>query len=293
MSDTYLPEVSYEEHPGFQSALLLNMSEYYPNHQTPKKDLLDSVESCRLSIESLTPGTTPRAAEKKGASNFHFCLSKDLMQRLETSSPYPVYSERNGLTSDLCFLNAESEAEGKVEDEEKIKSSEQIGLEYNQKSSFFNFCKNSNASTLETAHSRKRCEYHLDDDMVRTLSFEAFEEESEKNANSTNYNSAVFNNNLHQGVFSSYGKNITSNAGRVMNNMFINSAFYPKNGSLVNNGGYNAQAAGYSKFAPMYEGAMPNMMDNNQKVNLNMYGKNGWVCGVCNNFNYESKKTLN
>jgi hypothetical protein len=82
------PVTRQENNQGFNKALFLNIPEFNQSSLNSKKDIRDSSESIRLSIESLTPGTTPKGTEKqKFESTFKFCLAKDLIKMLEDEIP--------------------------------------------------------------------------------------------------------------------------------------------------------------------------------------------------------------
>jgi hypothetical protein len=287
MSEKCLTEVSYDEHPGFSSKLFFNMSDY-TNCLTPKRDAND-FETSRLSIESLTPGTTPKGTEKiRTDSNFRFCLSKDLLQRLEQSSPFTVYSDRKGLVPDI-FLGCENDDE--------------------------NFEKNSNLSdghkflatpsTIEnsnifTSIYDKQAENYSKDSCVKKLNFN---KENESGALLTNSNSNYVYNTYNTacanlGVLSSFGKNV-GNVYSVNQQYFIN----PNNG--INSNGSNllpkdfnfnnipfnfSHSDSKNTSKSMINTLLPQCnenMFNGSNTTINMYGKNGWICLFCKNFNYE------
>ena len=60
MSEKNLPEVTIDDTTELKSALFLNISEV--DNSRSAKEILNSVESSRVSIESWTPGTTPKGA---------------------------------------------------------------------------------------------------------------------------------------------------------------------------------------------------------------------------------------
>lgn len=301
MSDNHLPEVmTYEEYPGFRSALFLNLTDYY-NNTTPQKDYKEDTQSCRLSIESFTPGSTPKGTDKKKNDDlsFKFCLSKDLMKRLEESSPFNVYSEKK-MVNDICLSNAEDFIE---EDEQ-----ENVLQEYTGKFLFGNedfSTPSTNEQTMfhptRTSEMRENCEVKKKLNFFNSDQKDNKENEGPKqclnNSSLSNYSNLI--NNL--GVFSSFGKNC-GNVYSFSHPYFINSV----NGNSNTNGnGFNkfsnSASSGFSdgKITPkslinVLNGV--NSINQNQQIsgqgvkgNINMYGKSGWICLFCKNFNYEGK----
>jgi hypothetical protein len=300
MSDNHLPEVTtYEEHPGFRSALFLNLTDYY-NNTTPQKDYKEDTQSCRLSIESMTPGTTPKGTEKKKNDDlsFKFCLSKDLMKRLEESSPFNVYSEKR-LVNDICLSNADDF----IEEDER----ENVLQDYTGRFLFGN----ENFSTPSTNEqtmffAMKNSEMRENCEVIKKLNFfnsdqkENKENEGPKHCHNSSSNYTNLVNNL--GVFSSYGKNC-GNVYSFSHPYFMSST----NGNSNTNGNCfnkfsNSASSGFSdgKITPKslinvlngVNNLSPNQQNCSQGVNgnINMYGKSGWICLFCKNFNYEGKK---
>lgn len=233
MSEKNLPEMTFEETAGFKSALFLNICDMYS-----PKEILDSVESSRLSIESWTPGSTPKGAEKrKNESNFRYCLSRDLLQRLEEASPISIYQEKNEINSEI-YLQGCDEVNEVFENDytEKVNS----------------HLKNTNENLLE--------------DVVRCLNFSE-ESEELKNKIDTNANSSSGSTNS--------SVNSTGNISTI-NSLKFNSAAVPYFPHSKNNK--------FNKFNPICNFNFYNIRPNN----VNMYGKNGWICPSCQNFNYES-----
>ena len=302
MSEKCLPEVNYQEHPGFQSALFLNLSDYY-NCATPKRDMKEGTESCRLSIESLTPGTTPKGAEKrKSDSSFKFCLSKDLMKRLEESSPFNVYSERKGLVSDICLSGCDE----LCEDEEAIYDRENVLQDYTGRCLFGN-----EGYATPSTYEQSRyfsMQHEGGDGVMKTLNFGGSEgkENKEHRENKENegsmlnpscYSSLI--NNL--GVFSSFGKNV-NNVYNLNQPYYYNSVANSSCGNSTNFNKFNGMPFNSdSKVVPksllnVLHSVQPSNHQNpgnNCNTNINMYGKNGWICLFCKNFNYEGIVYLN
>lgn len=301
MSDTYLPEVNaYSEIEektckGFRSALFLNMSisEFYPNCETPNKGEVGRAESRRmsnLSMESInTPGTTPKAnRDSTRGSGVNCWLSKDLLQRLEESSPFNVHSNRNdrGVVSDVCFDNEEC----------------------------MDFSSGGNNQISTTGHSNtnytsNKYDSKFDDEVARTLNFDDDVEEEKEKKNTTGCNSKGQGNNNNPYMTGNINNNGNLGLGTFMNvNMNINMNMHLYN-PLFTHPFYNksfiqpvnaSNQKNFNKFNPVpfpqanfnqniFNFTNPNNTPTIIDQNVSMYGKNGWVCGHCKNFNYESK----
>ena len=306
MSEKCLTEVTYDEHPGFSHALFFNMTDY--DCTTPIRDISDSVENSRLSIESLTPGTTPKGTEKrKHDSNFKFCLSQDLLQRLEANSPFNTYRERKGNVPDI-FLSGGDEA---CEEDENFEKEYEL-RNFPTPSTVEN-------SNLYSSHFDRKGEPFSYDGVNKKLNFNKENENVNmhtKGASNTNFSFNSFNTGANLGVFSSFGKSL-SNVYNVNQQFFINSE-NNSNGNSNSNNTSGVKAKDFNKFNNIPFGfnashsdgknvtknllnainnsqAQGNMnMINTGNINgvnstINMYGKNGWICLFCKNFNYEGK----
>ncbi len=308
MSEKCLPEVTYEETPGFKSALFLNLSDPY-NCRTPKrKDILDSVESCRLSIESLTPGTTPKGTEKrKQDSNFRFCLSRDLLQRLEESSPFTYYSERKGLASDVCLQGCDDENDA-------------FQKEFTDAD--LRFSDDSTPSTFLNSDQSRGRDYELqNEEVAKVLSFS--DEENKHNFgkilgsvtnpksggnNSTDssvntsgnidgVNSLKLNSALNAAPYFPLSKSNKFNKFNAANSFAsVNSFVSGLEGKCFNGiNGLNLShisSNGINCINGVSLSNVTNVPNGSPFNNVNMYGKAGWICISCQNFNYESKINL-
>ena len=348
MSEKGLPEISYEEHPGFKSALFLNMSDYHPNCLSPQNDI-NSIESCRLSIESLTPGTTPKGTEKRKCdSNFRFCLSKDLLQRLEESSPFNHYGERNGQASDVCLTGCEdiTEEGGKCAEifeevqRRSILGKINMGSTADSGTHFTPSTFPSDHSLLESSNVNDHHNYHHNDHNEQEGSYIQDEVARKLNFNKENEPSFSFNVPLgnfsssftgQMGVFSSFGKGV-SNLYNIHQTYYMGQANNPnnknfdsackgsngfnkfshipfnfnsdcKNGGkgyinlmtptvngFINSGVTGGAVSGLSNVSALNLSKASSATAN---PSINMYGKNGWICAYCKNFNYESKSLDN
>jgi hypothetical protein len=263
MSDMSLPKI---EQQGFPNSLFLNMSEFYPNCKTPKRELPhETIDCSRLSIESLTPGTTPEGSEKKKDSNFKFCLSKDLLQRLEENSPFTNYSEKNGKFPDICLL-----------DEDNIPEDEEIE-EKNRSLSYFTSTTLPSKSSDCGYSSRKNCEAKYEhDDVTKMLNFEQGEISNFSNLQVFSYSG------MNQGMFNNFGKNF---GGAYTMNVNFNPIYFTSSGCISTNKYNQLPVQNLTKNLFNLNNSSLNQI-NDQTVN--MYGKSGWVCCFCKNFNYES-----
>jgi hypothetical protein len=101
MSDDCLPIISIQEQNGFQSALFLDLHNYDPKIQSNKA--CETPDTFRLSIESFS-NMTPKDC------SFKFCLSKDLLEKLEENTPKKAFNCNSDLKFEDIFLS-EEEAE--------------------------------------------------------------------------------------------------------------------------------------------------------------------------------------
>jgi hypothetical protein len=267
MSDNNLPEI---EHQGFPSALFLNMSEFYPNCKTPKRELSETIDSCRLSIESLTPRTTPKGSEKRvNDSNFKYCLSKDLLQKLEENSPFTNYPELNGKISDVCLLEEEG-----IEEDEEIEE---------KNDPFSNFSPNTfpSESSVYGYPYQNNCDAKYEHDkMIKVINLGHGEISNLSNLQGICYSG------FNQRLFTSFGKRIGSGYNFNFN---LNPSFF-NNSATYSNKLNQLPLQNYSSNLLNYNNTSLNQINDQ---NVNMYGKCGWVCSFCKNFNFESNYILN
>jgi hypothetical protein len=292
MSEKYLPEIIYEEQLGFKSALFLNMSDYYPNCTTPKKtnDIRDSCESVRLSIESLTPGTTPKGAEKrKNDSQFRFCLSNDLLMRLEESSPFNVYAERKGTMGSDVFLGEIEEEEGNDSgDKDTTEEDMQMRSIIGEKRKYFN---KFTPSTLPSGGSEiEDGKVFNGEEFSKKLNFGKCEEKNEKESQrkeinvgknirsssqypiNNTFNAPIntintYSSNL--GVFNSYGKNTTNTNTNINSSSTLNNV-----NNLYNSNQGQGQSLGNNNNNNNLMNNPFNFMKSQQQINTNNYQNN-------------------
>jgi hypothetical protein len=288
MSEKNLPEVTIDDTTGFKSALFLNISEMY-NSRGPK-EILDSVESSRLSIESWTPGTTPKGAEKrKNESNFRFCLSRDLLQRLEEASPITVYAEKKTKTAEV-FLQGCDEV-NEADDFPREFTEKEIGDDYLNELNY-----------LQTPSNFLRSHDFNFDEVAKVLNFGEESEEMNKNpynCKALDPNSVSGNSRICLAANSSTGSTNSSDSNSVkesnslkLNPAFNTSPYFPlskntkfnKFNTVFNFSVYGYDDKGLASNLKNFSPNANNMICNN----VNMYGKNGWICLSCHNFNYES-----
>jgi hypothetical protein len=291
MSEKNLPEVTIDDTTGFKSALFLNISEMYNSRGA--KEILDSVESSRLSIESWTPGTTPKGAEKrKNESNFRFCLSRDLLQRLEEASPITVYAEKKSKTPDVFLQGCDEVNEGN--DFQREFTEKDLGDDYLNDLHELN--------DLHTPSNFIKSQDFNYDEVARVLNFGEESEDLHKNVyncRAFDQSSIVGNNMNNLAANSSTGSTNSSDSNSVnrinslkLNPAFNTSPYFP----LTKNNKFNKfnTVFNFSVYGYEDKGLSSNHKNLNPNSNtmicstVNMYGKNGWICLSCHNFNYES-----
>ena len=69
------------------------------------------------------------------------------------------------------------------------------------------------------------------------------------------------------------------------NNLYMNSIYTPRFNSMymINN----------NNFSQMFSNNNNNKIKNNNQCYIEMFGKKGWICFYCNNFNYENRSKCN
>lgn len=259
MSEKFLPQLNREEHAGFSSALFINLCDY-ERCNTPVRD---SVGSMKLSIESFTPGHTPKADKKFSESNFKFCLSKDLLARLSECSPMKTNEEReerHRRGSDIylasCSLNSLNEEDEGNKYEEKLNfetpsaypstyySEEGKSLNMSPEEFYSNPTKNSFDKFEKDSNFDEMTKQYKSENVKKKINFE----ESPDRSN--------------QGSVGNLVGNMNVNTNGLQNRVFYN---YPNFSSNTCS------------------------QENPFKNSTFMYGKPGWTCTLCKNFNYEGK----
>lgn len=263
----YHGDFDLENHKGFRSALFVNFPTYDPNNKI--KNILDSAESVRLSIESMTPNT----AERKQApceSNFKFCLSKDLMQRLEENSPLKACNAKGGLTGpDICLIKCADEQNS---DEDLQDRSEFFEYDVMSENIFRNpILSNYSLNTQKNSHDVITNTPYTSQDVFNpepNFSYQVpdkkliIEGVSSNNIQAESYYPS-FNRYQNNGIF-----NCKNNSNNLVNSQQIKN--YIQNNINGNNINYNA--------ITNINGAITTSIVN---------GKFGWYCTACKNFNYE------
>lgn len=328
MSYNLQSEMLYDNNSLFSSALFLNITDLSGDCRTPKKDTSHETYE-RLSIESLTPGTTPKGTEKRrNDSNFKYCLSQDLMKRLEQGSPLNSYSKSTYL----------------LEDEKVREDDLDLDLDSN-----LNFTPSTFPSDVNSAYlsSIQNCESKFEHDEFfkkSKLDFSQIKVKNEKNNCEENEKINHSEKSSLNNDYTAAGKSIKNNVNNSNGNFDLNSNILNqglrKFGSAVglfsynlnnlnckNNSGtqssqgiqqvYSANIINFdsnlytskNNYTQLTQTQMlrerqifhknvlpnnlftsrPNTINMGYCQNVNMYGKNGWVCNNCKNFNYQSK----
>jgi len=282
---------------GFRTALFINLTKYYPNCVTSQRDAIDNFD--KLSIESNTPATSTPKSHEKRESNFKFCLSKDLLRRLEEESPIKRrrMEEAEDINNCLLALDEEEIESHSIKNENNSDcSSEPNGL-------FRRPILNSFSTNNATSDSECNLTPHKNDSFTENSELNGKSKSSgklveEKNSLSeeqialntcpecekNNCEGTTMNCKNNPAIFTSKYINrasddlcLGSKSDKFNNtsshNFLMNSNFYNNPYMLL----YNNMNGG-------------NCMNYNYGVgSININGKNGWICLVCNNFNYESK----
>ena len=278
MSDNqFLDKTDFDSYPGFRSALFFNLSSYEHKYETPKKECSDS---CLISLEA-TPVQTPKGADKLN-DNFKFCLSKDLMDKLEESSPLKPCNSKNDLFSDseVCLIKNEDSDENGGE----IKGNGKKGY-----SDFFEFpgniFQNSNLNGSNGSNGNGY-QHKASNDTPSTFPSEnesdcksaIADQKSLRHSNTDeicrklNFANASINNSEEKG-----GVGIEN----------INAESYYPNPSRYNVHNIYGSRHSYPNFKNQNKDEIDNNSNGNGIRVIN--GKSGWICWFCKNFNYESK----
>lgn len=263
-----------DEARGFRSALFINLTRYDPNCLTPKRDAVDNFD--KLSIES-SAVTTPTSSEKR-ESKFKFCLSKDLLRRLDEESPIRRPKE-NDIQTVTSILDDEQIYSQSTKNENKSDCSfEPNGL-------FRRPVLNSFSTNNATSDS--------DSNMTPIKNDSSSENSSNGKSSSTGNENEKnsFDKNNFQGNSSSSKVDATiftsnfSQFNQAQEDTSKHNKFndIPQN-YLMGNGFYN------NPIMFLYGNMNPAGMNGNYAMHtININGKNGWICLLCSNFNYESK----
>jgi hypothetical protein len=262
---------------GFSSALFINLTRYEPNCLTPKRDAMDSFD--KLSIESSTV-TTPTSSEKR-ESKFKFCLSKDLLRRLDEESPIRKAKDNDNQTV-LCPLVLDDEqtySQSTKNENNSDSSFEPNGLFRRQVLNSFstnnatsdsdsNMTPLKNDSSSEKSANGKSNTTGNDNEKI------SFEKTiSQGNSTSSKVDASILPSNFSQ-------FNQAQEDTSLINNKFNDVT----QNCLMGNGFYN------NSLMFLYGNMNGGGMNNNYAMqNININGKNGWICLLCSNFNYESK----
>ena len=132
MTDNILDIVEFEHIPGFNNALFISVPKFGSNMSTPMNDNLDA-DLSKLNID-FTPNKTPKTSDQN--LNFRFCLTKDLLTRLDEVSPATVYKrcDPQTKTSEIflnCVKDIKEEAEDDEESQKKNASKMSLNTPYN------------------------------------------------------------------------------------------------------------------------------------------------------------------
>jgi hypothetical protein len=281
---------------GFMSALYMNLSIYDPNKKSPcvyKKDIKDSVESVRLSIESFTPKKTPGGGDK--FSNFRFCLSKDLMQRLDENSPLKINRSKT-LTNKEINMNNDLFKIVSCSEEDLGKST--LSSDDEDSCSFITPSTICSTNPLgDESESREIDHLNYNHYISNNYYSEEVLKKLSENNQSTFMRSNSMNNMNNMNNVNMRNVSIINNMGRKLSGNTINQVGHGSNMMLYNNALQQLymQKLSQNCFTPSNHfpqqhfnmGAQQNIPTNTSKTTK------GWICASCNNFNYEIRIKCN
>lgn len=293
----YLAEALENDERGFRTALFINLNRYDPSCVTPHKDAMDNFD--KLSIESSTSvSTTPKPNEKR-ESNFKFCLTQDLLRRLEEESPIRSTKEEEIDIGNCAYTLEDEEIESPLNKNENNSdcSSERNRLFRRpvinsfstnnatsdsesaltpQKNASFAENSDSNGKSKSTGKINKNENNSAEDPISLNSCNECEKNNCEGSTIGGKTNSTILTSN-----FTNINKTTDELCLGSKNNKFNN---FSQN-FMMNNNFYNNP---YMMLLGNINGG--NNINYNYGVGtVNINGKNGWICLVCNNFNYESK----
>ena len=260
---------------GFRSALFINLTRYEPNCLTPKREATENFD--KLSIESSTV-TTPTSSEKR-ESKFKFCLSKDLLRRLDEESPIRKAKD-NDIQTVASVLDDEQIFSQSTKNENNSDCSFEPNVLFRRKvlNSFSTNNATSDSDSNMTPLKNDSSSEKSANGKSNTTGNDNEKNSFEKNISQGNSTSSKVDASILPSNFSHFNKahEDTSLIGNKFNDVSQN--------CLMGNGFYN------SSLMFLYGNMNGGVMNSNyamQTININ--GKNGWICLLCSNFNYESK----
>lgn len=284
---------------GFNNILFLETN-YNTNYETPKKE-----EPVNLDISSrsqLTPTLTP----KSNNSEIQFYLTKDLINKIEenTSPLKSIKSDENNkkfYSKEIYLLDSNNDDSYSSEYESKF------DIENKEDN---NNLRKSDVSLLKLNECFKnyKDEDSLDNDIIKKSNYNINNNEYYGSINYLQYQSNInFNNsnlitNNSKNEYSYLVNNtMNSNVNQTLyrNNMYLSNEDKFTNRKIVENSFGNT---GNNKFNNIYTTKQCHLKPSsniNQMFNkcnnpyteiypAFMYGKQGWICITCKNFNYES-----
>jgi hypothetical protein len=296
----HLAEAQEIEERGFRTALFINLNRYDPNCCTPQRDAIDNFD--KLSIESSTPvANTPRPHEKR-QSNFKFCLSQDLLKRLAEESPIKTTKDEEMDLGNCVFALEDEEIENQLNKNENNSdcSYEPSGLFRRpvinsfstnnatsdseciltpQKNDSFTENSESNPKSKSTGKFTEDKNHIAEEKIGLSACNECEKKICEGSTTSCKTNFTILTS-----CFANMNKTSDELCLGSKNNKFNNVS----QNHITNNNFYN------NPYMMLYGN-----MNNGNNINynygvgtININGKNGWICIICNNFNYESKICL-
>jgi hypothetical protein len=283
---------------GFRTALFINLTRYDPNCVTPQRDATDNFD--KLSIESSTPvATTPRSHEKR-ESNFKFCLSRDLLRRLEEESPIKRRREEELEDVNNCLLaldDEEIESHSTKNENNSDCSSEPNSLF--RRPILNSFSTNNATSDSECNLTPQKNDSFTENSELKGKSKSTGKLVEEKNSLSDEQiainNCQECERNICEGSTISCKNNSAilttkfTNLNKAGDDLCLGSKNNKFNNASQN---FLMSSSFYNNPYMLLYGNMNgrNSVNYNYGVGtININGKNGWICLLCNNFNYESK----
>jgi hypothetical protein len=288
-------ECEFEEK-GFNTALYINLTKYNPDCVTPKSDGLDNFD--RLSIESSSLVTSPRAHEKR-ESKFKFILSKDFLRRLSEESPLRYRKDNEEEVAKNLFVLDDEDIESR-----STKNENTSDCSFEPKVLFKRPVLNSFSTNVATSDSEVNSLGHKNDSF--TENYESIRK-SKSSSKSAEHKNSLKEEQIILSNFNDSDKNITDAAASscknnttILTNSYTN--FNKQNDDMClgsKNNKFNNVTQNFMMSNGFYNNPyllLCGNLNGNSSINgnygmgnININGKNGWICFVCNNFNYESK----
>jgi hypothetical protein len=264
-----------EEETGFKCALFFLNSEIDKSFSTPKKEILKNEINLDLSLETKSVNSECEEHNKNEISA-NFCIGRDLMRKLNESSPAYAKTFISKLSSNKSIGRVgeiqSKEAKDRNPVEENEITNKQIEKLMNSRLNNQEHHKEGSPSTNYASEEIPRFDF----------SFDTINEPKEMNCAYTNYqfNNANYSTmNLNEQNYFlnpmiSSGNQCATGLNMFSQNFYLN--------SFSNYNSLNAsRQLNYQNFQKAYQ--------TNHNVETFMYGKQGWICYICKNFNYDSK----